>query len=123
MFDRWVKLEREGNGDLVNLLNQENLNSMGNTSITKQTVTNNDPGIVVSNYMQNTLGTIPNAKIDYESAKKYLSSSLKKQFKTPAFVPQSYCIQDGPNNVKINSLYEKVNMIEFDVVPKNQTYL
>ena len=88
-------------------LNQASLNSTGNTGAAKQAVSNNDPKIVVSSYMQNTLGSIPNAKVDYESAKKYLSSGLKKQFKTPAFVPQSYCIQDGPDNVKIDS--SKIN--------------
>ena len=61
------------------------------------------PSEVVEIYMQHTLGTIPDAKIDYDEARKYLADELKQQFANPMFVPTSYCIQDGPTDVKIIS--------------------
>lgn len=88
---------------------------------------------VVEIYMIHTLGTIPGAEIDYDKAKKYLTDGLKQQFTNPMFVPASYCIQDGPTDVKIISdglnassisvvvgaLYgsEWLNMWEFFLVP------
>ncbi len=59
------------------------------------------PTAVVENYLKATLGTIPEAKINYEAAKKYLTSDLVTKFNGPGFVPLSYCIQDGPQNVRI----------------------
>jgi hypothetical protein len=56
---------------------------------------------IVMNYMKNTLGTIPGANINYDSAKDYLTPDLEAEFTTPMFIPASYCIQDGPENVKI----------------------
>ncbi len=61
------------------------------------------PAEAVEIYMRHTLGAIPNAKIDYDQAKKYLSDELKQQFTNSSFVPASYCIQDGPTDVKIIS--------------------
>lgn len=61
------------------------------------------PAEVVEIYMQHTLGTIPNAKINYDEARKYLIDELKQQFTNPMFVPASYCIQDGPIDVRIIS--------------------
>jgi len=61
------------------------------------------PTEVVEIYMKHTLGSIPNSNIDYDKAKKYLSSELKKKFTDSMFVPTSYCIQDGPTDVKIIS--------------------
>lgn len=57
----------------------------------------------VENYMKHTLGTIPGAQIDYEVAKRYLANDLAVQFDRPGFVPISYCIQDGPEKVRIKS--------------------
>ena len=59
--------------------------------------------MVVTRYMQHTLGSIPGADVDYEKAKKYLTEDLKAQFTNPMFVPSSYCIQDGPDNVRVAS--------------------
>ena len=77
---------------------------------TNNKVKNNDyeslppmPAEVVENYMKHTLGTIPGAEIDYDKAKEYLSDELKAQFINPMFVPSSYCIQDGPEDVSIVS--------------------
>lgn len=61
------------------------------------------PTEVVEIYMQHTLGMIPGADIDYDKAKEYLTDELKQQFTTPMFVPASYCIQDGPTDVKVIS--------------------
>lgn len=68
-----------------------------------QGVSGSEPKQTVASYMQNTLGTIPGAIIDYETAKTYLTPTYKKKFQTPVFVPQSYCIQNGPDDVKIDS--------------------
>ena len=61
------------------------------------------PSEVVGAYMSFTLGSIPNATVDYDQAKKYLTDDLKAQFTNPMFVPTSYCIQDGPDDVRIAS--------------------
>ncbi len=61
------------------------------------------PSEVVGAYMSFTLGSIPSATVDYDQAKKYLSDDLKAQFVNPMFVPASYCIQDGPDDVRIVS--------------------
>ena len=58
---------------------------------------------VVETYMKHTLGTIFRADVDYEKAKKLLTPDLEAQFINPMFVPASYCIQDGPSNVRIIS--------------------
>lgn len=62
-----------------------------------------DPSEVVEEYMKLTLGSIPKASVNYDAAKKYLSDELKAQFTNPMFVPASYCIQDGPDDVRIIS--------------------
>lgn len=64
------------------------------------------PSEIVNTYLKATLGGIPGANLEYpsyDSAKQHLVSELRNRFTTPAFVPQSYCIQDGPDNVKIES--------------------
>jgi len=61
------------------------------------------PAELVQMYMEHTLGMIPNAQIDYDEAKTYLTDDLKAQFTDNSFVPLSYCIQDGPEDVKIVS--------------------
>lgn len=58
---------------------------------------------VVETYMKHTLGTIFRAEVDYEKAKKFLTPDLEVQFVAPMFVPVSYCIQNGPSNVRITS--------------------
>ncbi|MCD4705581.1 hypothetical protein K8R61_00685 [bacterium] len=63
---------------------------------------------VVITYMNYTLGTLPNSNVDYDKAKKFLAHNLVVEFGNPMFVPVSYCIQDGPDNVRIfSSEYNK----------------
>jgi len=62
-----------------------------------------DSSEVVELYMHFTLGSIPGASVDYDEAKKYLTDDLKAQFTNPMFVPTSYCMQDGPDDVRIAS--------------------
>ncbi len=62
-----------------------------------------NPSNIIQNYMICTLGTIPGASLDYEYAKKYLSAELKELFNDVTFVPTSYCIQQGPDEVEIAS--------------------
>lgn len=61
------------------------------------------PSEVVENYMNYTLGTIPTASLDYEAAKDYLSVEMLSQFVDDSFVPLSYCIQMGPDDVIVDS--------------------
>lgn len=65
------------------------------------------PKEVVENYMKSTLGTITGAKLDYEQGKTYLAEKLKKQFIDDSFIPTSYGIQNGPDNIEIES--EEIN--------------
>ena len=58
---------------------------------------------VVVEYMNYTLGSIPGSEIDYEKAKKLLTPNLKEQFTSSVFIPTSYCIQDGPQEVRVKS--------------------
>jgi len=63
----------------------------------------NAPQDVVTSYMKQTLGTIPGSSLDYISAKLLLTSTYQEQFTDSSFVPISYCIQDGPDDVRIDS--------------------
>ncbi len=64
---------------------------------------------VVDNYMKYTLGSLSDSKIDYDKARLLLTESLKSEFQTPAFIPHSYCIQDGPEKVQVDSINFSVN--------------
>ena len=59
---------------------------------------------IVEEYIKHTLGGIPGANIDYNKAREVLSTDLKQQFKDSMFVPTSYCIQDGPDDIRITSV-------------------
>lgn len=76
------------------------------------------PSEVVDSYMHFTLGSISNAEVDYDKAKKYLTDDLKAQFTSHMFVPTSYCIQDGPDDVRIDS--DKVAGSTIEVVVEGQ---
>jgi hypothetical protein len=69
-----------------------------------ENVSTEDISTTVDTYMKLTLGSIPGANIDYERAKQYLTPSLATQFTTPMFIPASYCIQDGPSDVRVTSV-------------------
>ncbi|MBI4261913.1 hypothetical protein HY624_00100 [Candidatus Uhrbacteria bacterium] len=73
-------------------------------------LSDSNPSLVVMEYMQYTLGMIPGAKINYEAAKKLLAPDLAKQFDDLTFVPESYCIQDGPTDVRITSKIQDKKM-------------
>ena len=84
--------------------------------VTTSTVSTSAAEDTVMNYMKNTLGTIPGANINYDSAKAYLTPDLEAEFTTPMFIPASYCIQDGPENVKIteadyDEYYNWINIV------------
>ena len=75
---------------------------------------------IVTAYMGYTLGTIPDASIDYDKARELLTPELMTEFRNATFVPTSYCIQDGPDDVRIfSSEYNKeMNWVEVVVEGK-----
>jgi hypothetical protein len=82
-----------------------------NTHRSTSTIDITGPSKLVKEYMKYTLGSIPSASVNYDKAKILLTPSLKKQFKDSMFVPTSYCIQDGPSEVRVASFQvdEKMN--------------
>jgi len=61
------------------------------------------PSRVVQAYMNATLGTLPSTSLNYEIAKEFLTENLRAQFTDDSFVPKSYGIQQGPDEIKIKS--------------------
>ena len=61
------------------------------------------PKEIANLYMKSTLGTLSDSNIDYDLAKQQMTSEFRKQFTNPSFIPMSYCIQDGPEKVRIDS--------------------
>jgi len=74
---------------------------------------------VVETYIYSTLGTLPSSDVDYDKAKALLSPGLREKFQDPSFVPQSYCIQDGPGLIGISSI-DIGNSSEAKVVVKGR---
>ena len=68
-------------------------------SIQIDTVTNN-----VEEYMRLTLENVPGIKEEYAKAKTMLTSKFASEFTEPSFVPTSYCIQNNPEDVKVESV-------------------
>lgn len=64
----------------------------------------------VTTFMKATLGTIPGAAVDETLARSLLVPKLQKEFDAPGFITQSYGIQDGPDEVKIETVIEKDNI-------------
>ena len=58
---------------------------------------------IVNFYMNYTLGKLSNAEINYDKAKELLTPDFAEEFQDSSFVPSSYCIQDGPDKVRITS--------------------
>jgi len=79
-----------------------------------------EAGVVVKKYMTYTLGTTPGATVDYEKAKKFLTPELEAQFTDPMFVPTSYCIQNGPDDVRLIPPEFDENMNRVDVVVEGE---
>ena len=61
------------------------------------------PATVVEAFVKATLGTVPDADIDYDYARSLMTGSYAAQFDSPAFVPTTYGIQDGPTSYGIAS--------------------
>ncbi len=68
-----------------------------------QDATQLEPGETVTAFLKNILGTIPEANLDLQNAKKFITPKLKNEIDEPGFVPQTLCIQDGPTAVKISA--------------------
>lgn len=73
------------------------------TATSSAAQTTQTPTEVAENFMKATLGTLPDAKIDLELARSYLTESLKTQNTGEVWVPEFYEIQDGPTSVKFIS--------------------
>ena len=72
---------------------------------------------VVNNYMNLTLGSIPSAEINFGKARMFLVPGLQTQLETdPAFIPMSYCMQNGPDEVRITQTEFNEEMNWVDVV-------
>lgn len=71
--------------------------------IKKDNLAASDPSDTVENYLNSTLGTLPNSSLDEVKAKSYLSSELKEQYDDQLFIQQTLCIQDGPSDIKISN--------------------
>jgi len=67
-----------------------------------------NPQEIVELFMQATLGTLPNAAVDYDKAKTMMTSQYAEEFTTPMFIPQAYGIQDGPDRVE----FEREDVID-----------
>lgn len=64
---------------------------------------------VVEEFMSCTLGTIPqkcSSDNKDEVAKKHLTLEMRTDYNSSGFIPTTYCIQEGPNDVRIDSEYE-----------------
>lgn len=61
------------------------------------------PATVVDAFVKATLGSVPGADIDYDHARSLMTTSYAAQFDSPAFVPTTYGIQDGPTAYDIAS--------------------
>lgn len=61
------------------------------------------PSEVVDIYIKSTLGGLPGANLDYELAKQHMTLEFRKEFIDASFVPISYCIQNGPDDIRIDS--------------------
>lgn len=71
-------------------------------STTPTTQVSESPDQIVLKYIKYTLGGIPGATIDYNAAKNLVSYELAQQLSDSSFVPLSYCIQNGPDDVKVS---------------------
>lgn len=78
------------------------IDSPDTASDTGQKKTSESPADVVEQYMRYTLGTLPDAALDYSFAKQLLTADLALQWTDDSFVPLSYGIQQGPDKVEIN---------------------
>ena len=73
------------------------------------------PADVVEVFIYSTLGSLENSEIDYEKAKEFLSFELKQKFTDATFIPMIYCIQDGPDEIKIQKERLEANSVNIRV--------
>ncbi len=77
------------------------------TTSDQSTQTEKEPAVaptkVAENFILSTLGTVPNAEINYEEAKTYMSEELKAQFTEDTFIPEFYGIQQGPDGYEMKT--------------------
>jgi hypothetical protein len=59
------------------------------------------PTAVVDEFLRVTLGTVPGATVDYDRARVLMTVAYAAEFDSPAFVPLTYGIQDGPTSYEI----------------------
>lgn len=71
------------------------------------------PSDVVKNFLWYTVGTITGSSLDSEAAKDLVSYELAQKMNDTSFVPQVLCIQQGPDEIKINSedIYDTMEAI------------
>lgn len=61
------------------------------------------PASVVEDFIRTTLGSVPGAAVDYDRARSLMTASYAAQFDTPAFIPSTYGIQEGPIAYEVSS--------------------
>lgn len=84
---------------------ESSLNNLPNTE-TKKDKSTKKASKVVEEFMACTLGTIPNkcpTDNKDKTAKEHLTMGMRADYNSDTFVPYNYCIQQGPDNVKIIS--------------------
>ena len=62
-----------------------------------------NPYQVVTKYFESMMGSIPGGEYNPKVAKKYTTSKLASQLENPSFAPTSFCIQDGPSDIRIDT--------------------
>lgn len=60
------------------------------------------PDVVVANFLNSVLGTLPTSELDYEKAKTYMEAEYGAGLDDPSFIPMTLCIQDGPTDVSVD---------------------
>jgi hypothetical protein len=60
------------------------------------------PEVVVENFLNSSLGTLPGSRVDYDKAWTYLGNNLKALYPDGSYLPLLLCIQDGPSAVDIS---------------------
>ncbi|MBD3279822.1 MAG: hypothetical protein GF390_03885 [Candidatus Pacebacteria bacterium] len=80
----------------------------------KAEVNNLTPQQVVLKFTQATLGTLPDAQLDYDYAKTLMTDNYVQEFQDSSFVPLAYGIQQGPDKIEFAS--EDINGNQAEVV-------
>jgi hypothetical protein len=59
------------------------------------------PAAVADEFVRATLGTVPDAAVDYDRARALMTVAYAAEFDSPEFVPLTYGIQEGPTDYEI----------------------